>query len=512
MNPIWTSKKLAVFFSYSSIILNAVATIVLTGLYIDKLGRDSYGLYQMIYAVSHYILIIDLGIGATMNRYVTEFLERKDQARNENFAFHMLVLLAVIGALIFIVGWRINAHLTVIYPKLTPDEIPLARHMFFVMVVQIALLVLRHYINGISLGYDQYAFVRLIALLSIVVNFSASVVIVYLGYGFLALVYAKTITLIASTLTAAYVVFVKLQFKIRFHYWDWRMMAPAAMLMIAVFLQSVVGHVNNTVDKTILGNMTTKTDVAVYSVAAVFITMLNMLPSTISGVFQTQATKLVVSGATPETLTDFVARIGRFQFVVAGGFCLGFTLLGQDFIQCWMHDEKMKAAWLYVLLIMIPNLVPLIQQTCVPLMNALNKRIFRSLILIMITVVNISLTIVLVRRFGAVGAPLATGISFVIGHIILINIYYHKRLGLDVFRMFRGILSRIWLALGGSFLVNLPLVLWRAEGRWWVFIVKAVAFCAVYAAFLWGYGLNQTEKKTFAKLAQKVGVHLPSAA
>ena len=512
MNPIWTSKKLAVFFSYSSAALNAIATVILTGLYVDKLGRDSYGLYQMIYAVAHYILVIDLGIGATMNRYVTEFIERKDQTRQENFAFHMLVLLTVIGALIMLIGWQINAHLTVIYPKLTPDEIPLAKHMFFVMVVQIALLVIRHFINGISLGHDQYAFVRLLALLSIIVNFLMSVAIVYLGYGFLEIVYAKTITLVAVTLAAAYVVFGKLRFKIRFHYWDWKMMAPAAMLMLAIFLQSVVGYVNNTVDKTILGNMTTKTDVAVYSVAAVFITMFNMLPVTISGVFQTQATKLVVHGATPQEMTDFVIRPGRFQFIVAGGFCAGFILLGLDFLECWMHDAKMKDAWLYVLVIMIPNLVPLIQHACVPLMNALNKRIFRSLILVLITGVNITLTIALIKRVGAIGAPLATGISFIVGHIILINLYYQKRLKLDVFRMFRGILSRIWFAVVGALVVNLPLVLWDSAGRWWVFIVKAVAFCAVYALLLWGYGLNTSEKKTFAKLARKVGVHLPVAA
>lgn len=511
MNPIWTSKKLAILFSYMTTGLNALSTIVLTGLYVDKLGRESYGLYQMIYAVAHYILILDLGIGLTMNRYVAEFIERKDQTRQENFAFHMLVILSGISALILLFGWVVGYHLNAIYPKLTPDELPFARHMFVVMIVQIVLLVFRHFVSGISLGYDQYALIRLIDATTLIVNFALSVAVVYSGFGFLEIVYARTITLFLFFCVILYIVFFKLHFKIRFHHWDWAMMAPATMLMGAILLQSIVGHVNSTVDKTILGNMTTKSDVAVYSIAAVFITMFNTLPVTISGVFQTQATRMVVRGATPAEMTDFVARPGRFQFVLVGGFCAGFLLLGQDFILCWMHDPHMKKAWLYALIIMLPNMIPLMQHACVPLLNALNKRLFRSLILVLITVVNISLTIFLIRRIGAIGAPLATGISFIIGHVVLLNIYYQKRIGLNVFKIFRDVVSKIWVAILGTLLINLPLVMWNANGRWWVFIVKAIAFCVVYAAILWFYGFNTSEKTAVAKIAAKVGVRLPQA-
>ena len=511
MNPIWTSKKLAVLFSYMSTGFNAIFTVVLTGLYVNKLGRESYGLYQMVYAVAHYILILDLGIAATMNRYIAEYIERKDQTRQENFAFHMLIILSVIGALIFLIGALIYRQLDVIYPKLTPQELPLARHMFAVMIVQIVLMVFRHFASGISLGYDQYALVRLLAVISLIVNFVLSVAIIHLGYGFLAIVYSKTVVLSLVLCFILYIVFFKLHFKIRFHYWDWAMIAPATTLMLAIFMQSIVGHVNNTVDKTILGNMTTKSDVAVYSIAAVFITMFNTLPSIISSVFQTQATRMVVRGATPAEMTAFVAKPGRFQFVIAGGFCAGFLLLGQDFIMCWMHDPQMKKAWFYALLIMIPNMVPLIQGTSVSLLNALNKRIFRSLILIGLTVVNISLTIYLVKRIGCVGAPLATGVSFIIGHVILLNIYYQRRIGLNVFKIFHDVLSKTWVAVLGALIINLPLVKWDAQERWWVFIVKAIAFCVVYAAILWFYGFNTSEKTAVAKIAAKVGVRLPQA-
>ncbi len=195
MNPIWTSKKLAILFSYMTTGLNALSTIVLTGLYVDKLGRESYGLYQMIYAVAHYILVLDLGIGLTMNRYVAEFIERKDQTRQENFAFHMLVILSGISALILLFGWVVGYHLNAIYPKLTPDELPFARHMFVVMIVQIVLLVFRHFVSGISLGYDQYALIRLIDATTLIVNFALSVAVVYSGFGFLEIVFARTITL-----------------------------------------------------------------------------------------------------------------------------------------------------------------------------------------------------------------------------------------------------------------------------------------------------------------------------
>ena len=304
MNQIWKSKKMAIALSYIGVLAQTLSTIILTRLYLRRLGADTYGLYQMIYSVAQYILILDLGISTTMIRFIAEFDTKKDTARKENFAFHFLLIVISLCVIIAGVGLAVNANIENIYRTLTPEEYSLAHQMFHLMIAQIMLTVVGHYFKGIALANEQYAFIRLLGVLETIISVTLVIIFLNTGFGVMGIVYAKTIVIIISLLVPAIVDFTTLKFRIKFHYWDFSMLRPAFALMIAMLLQSVVGYVNNSVDKTILGIMTTKVDVAVYSIAATFITMFNTLPTTISSVFQTKAVRIIVSGASHDELTD----------------------------------------------------------------------------------------------------------------------------------------------------------------------------------------------------------------
>lgn len=501
------SKKSAFFLTYILIILQALSTMFLTRFYLDQLGADSYGLYQMVYAVAQYILILDLGISTVMVRYISEYDARGDKVKTENFAFHFALIVIVVSVLIVVIGLIVNANLEKIYQNLTEDEYSLSHSIFLVMILQLVFTVLSHYFRGICEAYERFNYTRIASLSQIVLKVVLSIMFLKSGMGIMGIVAANTIVIVADVLAAFLYGKLVIKFRIRYHYRDFSSLKPAFLLMLAMLLQAVVGHVNSSVDKTILGIMTTKFDVTVYAIAATIITMFNTLPSTVSSVFQPETTRMVVKGADGIELSKHVARLGRIQFMIVGGFIAGFFLFGKDFIRCWA-GESMQDAWRFVLVIMIPNAVPLVQNICLAILNAKDKRLFRSIILIGMTVVNIVLTVLLIPVFGAFGAPLATGISYIIGHCIIMNIYYSKKLGLQIILMFRTILHRIWICVAVSLIINLPLIMWNGGSSWLVLIVKAIVFCMVYGALLFFFGANADEKKLAASVVKKV-LHRP---
>ncbi len=505
MKTFTTSKKTAVSLTYVSIALQAVSTMILTSFYLRELGSDTYGLYQMINAVAQYILILDLGISTVMIRYIAGFDAKHNHEKAENFAFHFGFIVLIVAMAVVIIGVVVNINLENIYQNLSAEEYEISHRMFTFIIGQLVFTVFGHYFQGISFAYEQYAFEKTISIIQILTNTALIILLIKLGMGVLGIVIANSAVIILHTLISAFYTFFGVGFRIRFHGLEFSMLRPAFLLMVAMLMQAIVGHVNNSVDKTILGIMTTKTDVAVYAVAATFITMFNTLPTAISSVFQPQAVKLVSTGANGKKLTDFVVRPGRLQFILMGGFIAGFFLFGKDFIICWTSKE-MENAWIYVLIILIPNAVPLMQNTCLSILNALDKRMFRSLILVTITAINIGMTIAFIPILGPVGAPLATGIAYIIGHIIIMNIYYHKRIGLNVFRMFRGIFSRSWICVILALLLNLPLMLWKVDGNWLVLLIKAAVFCAIYCVLLLALGLNRNEKQMLGSALEKLGL------
>ena len=503
MGKLSTSKKLATTITYLQIITQTITTLFLTRFYIRELGEEAYGLYNMIYSVAQFILILDLGISTTMVRYITEFDTRQDHKKAENFAFHMLI---VVGAILFVtvsIGIVLGNKIDMIYPSLNVDEIVLSQRMFKTMILQISITILCHYFQGIAMSYDRYTFVKGIAVLQIASGAILSVIFVLGKMGIEGIVRANTIV-IALNLLAVFVYDIfALKFKVKFHFWDFKTMRLASVLMFAMLLQSIVGYVNSSVDKTILGNMATKSDVAIYSLAASIITMFNALPTAISSVYQPDAVRLVTSEADSNRLTDFVARPGRIQFVITGGFVAAFSLFGKDFVQCWVGTNS-TTVWAYVLIILVPNMIPLVQNTVLAILNAKDKRVFRSLILGVMVIFNIGLTIMLVKLIGPIGAPIATGASYIIGHCVIMNIYYKKALGLNVIRMFREIARGILPCVLVTAILCFPLVFWQTDGNWIFFIIKCAVFSLIFMALLVVFGFNDQERAWIKKIVRKL--------
>ena len=87
------------------------------------------------------------------------------------------------------------------------------------------------------------------------------------------------------------------------------------------------------------------------------------------------------------------------------------------------------------LVIMIPLTIPLIQNLGILILQAKNKHAFRSIVYVIIAVVNIAISIPLAKRYGGLGCAIATSGCLFIGNGIIINIYYY-RIGIKVVQFF----------------------------------------------------------------------------
>lgn len=497
------SKKNAIIVSYLLILANTASNLILTPLYLKYLGLETYGLYQMVYSVAHYILILDFGISTTMVRYISMYHAKGDYEKEKNFSAHCLGIVLSIIVVIGAVGVVVDSLLIRIYPTITAKEAPVAHVIFAIMVVTIALTIIEHFFQGIVMAYEHFLIVKGVSLLKVISKVVVTLIMLFCGMGVVAIVLADLLVSICSILILATYSFGVIHFKIRFTHFDKMLIISALSFMLAIFLQSVVSYVNNVVDKTILGIMTTKADVAVYSVAMTFITLFNSLPSAISGVFLPQATRLVSQTEDRKSLTAFVVRPGRYQFMICGAVIAGFILFGKEFIILWAGKKTINA-WYIALIIMIPNMIPLIENTVISILDAKKKRLFRSIVLFGISVLNVIVSIVLVSRIGMMGAPIGTAFAFIVGYGFVLNIYYDRKLGINVLPMFKAIFSRTWICLVIATAISIPSNYLINRISWVTLIIKMIFFCAIYAILLLVYGLNATEKKDIFGIVHKL--------
>ena len=200
----------------------------------------------------------------------------------------------------------------------------------------------------------------------------------------------------------------------------------------------IVDKVNYSVDNMILGAVSGTIAVSVYSVATTFNTVFINISTAISGVMLPKMTKLVTEKASPSRLTDEMIKIGRLQNYIILLAYSGFLLLGKIFINAWVGDGFSNSYYVTLLLI-TPACVPLIQNTALSIMQAMNKYKFKSITTTFMAVFNIIISIFLSKMWGPIGAALGTCIALVLCNIILINLYYLKNMKLEIYRFWKDI-------------------------------------------------------------------------
>lgn len=71
--------KIGVMLSYVLIILNTVYGLLITPYMIGQLGTSEYGVYKTISSLSSSLMVLDLGIGSTVMRFVAKYRAIKDE-------------------------------------------------------------------------------------------------------------------------------------------------------------------------------------------------------------------------------------------------------------------------------------------------------------------------------------------------------------------------------------------------------------------------------------------------
>ena len=142
---------------------------------------------------------------------------------------------------------------------------------------------------------------------------------------------------------------------------------------------------------------------------------------------------------------------------------------------------------------MFPLCVPLIQNTGISFITAQNKHAFRSIVYLIIAILNVISTILVVPYLGIVGAALCSCISYLLGQGIIMNGYYYKVTGIDIPLFWKNIANMaiipIMMLIIGILLSNYIVIT-----TWLIFFIGVVIFAALYAILMYRFAMNEYEK------------------
>ena len=485
-------KEIGTIISYLNITLNMVISIFFTPFLISSLGNSEYGVYRIVQSFSGQLSIMSFGISALIVRNIIYYDTKKLKKEKENFLFMAIIISYILGFIIFLIGSGLYLSIDKIYNNsLSIEEIVIAKRLFILLVVNIVITVISDSYMGIIMAHERFIVSSGSKMLKLLLRIVLIFVLLKLNI--------KSIGIVISDLCVSLILYlfvilynkIILKEKVKFYYFDKETLRISFLFSIAIFLQAVINQVNQNLDSVILGIMTSSTIVTLYSLALTLYTSFNSLVSVISGVFGPQAAKLVAKNASKEELTDFVIIPGRVQLMIAGLAITGFLLFGKNFIKICVGNDFIEAYYI-VLILIIPVVIPLIENVTEAILDAMLKRMGRSIILFVMCIINVIISILLIKRIGYIGAAFGTAISVIIGNGIILNIYLKKVVGLQIFRMFKEIFKGIWLA--NLLAIILGIVLLKLPDTIVGFLIKVIFYTLIYSSCIYLIGMNKIEK------------------
>ena len=196
---------------------------------------------------------------------------------------------------------------------------------------------------------------------------------------------------------------------------------------------------NWSLDQFVLGSICGTVITSVYAVAGQLNNMYMNFSTAISGVMLPKVTKMEDNKATDKEFTDIFIKTGRIQYLLLALIISGFVLFGKAFINIWVGSNYIDA-YLIACILMIPITVPLIQNIGLSILQAKNLYKYRTIIFFGIAILNICISIPMAKMYQGIGAAVGTAFSLVLGQGLILNIYYHKKVGLDMIEFWKNIL------------------------------------------------------------------------
>ena len=471
--------KVGAILGYVNMIVNIFVSLLYTPFMLKMMGQSEYGLYSLVASVIAYLSVLDMGFGNAMVRFVSRTQARKEE--NESAVNGMfLILYIIIGIISLFLGWLLILKVNVIFgSSLTSGELAKSKLLILILVVNVALSFPLSVFDSYVIANEKYIYIKIFTILKSLMKPMLMTPLLFFGYKSIGITFSVAVINILYHISMfIYCIKVlKMKFTFSFKSLDKTLLKEITFYSFFVFLNIIVDNVFNNTDQIILGIVSGTAAVSIYAVASQIVQMNTQCSTVISSLFLPKITKLLETENFDKKISDLFIKVSRIQMYIMMLILFGFLVFGQYFV-CWWAGRDYLDAYKIILILIIPSVVPLTQNLAISVIQAKNMHQFRSIIYVIIAVLNILISIPLAKLYQGVGAAIGSAFANLLGQIIIMNIFYYKKVGLNIPRYWKfffqlflqfSILSLVFLLINQFMNMNFV-----------VYIFEIICFISIY--------------------------------
>ncbi|MCT0011369.1 lipopolysaccharide biosynthesis protein [Weissella cibaria] len=450
-----SQRRYGAMVAYANILLKNLISFMYIPILLKFVGGNQYGLYQMTSSAVGMLSLLSLGMSASYVRFFWQAKRRDGDEGVSRINSAYLSFFLLISVVCLAAGGVLTNNVEILFQKnFSESEIETTKMLMVILSVNVAVTLLSSVFDSYIIANEKYLVEQLRVLFSTLLQPVFSIILLIGGGDIVAV---ATVQLLVTLIFIFWnMIYAVSRLKMKFKFTNIRNLVETGKNILpfsgVILINQIIDLVNNNFSTLLVGNMLGPMSVAVFAIANQLKGLFYQLTFTISRLYVSKVHQMISFDATDGDLTNLMIKIGRIQlYLLVSAFGL-FVVLGQSFIEFWAGKDYGEAYWLVVLM-MTSLLVPLSQNIGLEIQKAKNLHRFRIILMCFSTLFNLFASIIFIKKFGVLGAGIGFSISTVVVNVVVINIYNHKVVGLDMFKYWRKV-SNVILGPGIAILLT----------------------------------------------------------
>lgn len=482
--------KLGALLSYAGLAINIIISLLYTPWMASTIGQSNYALYTL---ASSFIslFMVDFGLSSAASRFIAKYRAEGNVKQINIFVVTIEKLYAMIDIFIMVVLTILFFFVDDLYAGLTADEISTFKSLYMIVAIYSIVSFPCLPFSGILNAYEQFIKAKICDVFNKVFSVLIIVAALFLGAGVTAIVLAQAVSCLCTIFLKILFIYkstpvrpVKAKLEIPY-------LKEIAGFSVWVTVMSIAQRCIFNLAPSILGIVSTSTDIAIFAPANALEGYFYSIASAVNGLFLATISRYIAKNE-DEKILELMIKVGRYQIAVMGLIFIGFVCVGRDFMVAWMGIDYVKA-WPCAVLMFIPDLLLVSQQIGHTTVIAKNRVKEQAIGYVIMAVICVVLSFILSPRFGVIGSAVSIAVSYLFQYIYM-NILFKKLLGIDIFTFFRKcygsfIIPLLLSGICSYYVSNERIIL----SGWKGIVIKAVSIGCIYFIFVI-FALTKEEK------------------
>ncbi|SFM69817.1 oligosaccharide flippase family protein [Marinobacter pelagius] len=472
-------------------------TFIMTPIFVSYLGNHDYGLWAMVGGIIGYMGMLDLGIKPAISRFAAKHRAEKDRVALQQVYASTLIFTFCIGVLVSLIltcwalwftGW------------MTPDgEESLKYTLFLLILAGQMIITFPGYVTVSFLeGFQKYYIKNNITIVNSLIG--AGLFITFANPDNALLVLAGVSAL---GLSIKYIIFMILLSRpsfgaISFKGSNFSPSKLSEMLRFSLksFVQGLATRMESATDTIVIGAFLGPASVPFYAIPMNLVRNIQGLGWTLTHAFMPLFSDMAARSQQAEIQKIYLVS----SKVVAGlvvAIGIGVTLVGTPFLALWIGPEYTKQSDVIILLLVMFVTLPMLNPFSSRYLTAINEHGIFAKLMPVSALVNVGLSIALVKSYGIVGVAAASVLPALVLHPVLLT-YSCRHLKLSVSRYLKTSLLPLltpWVSMG----LFVAWVRWHLGIEGYVSLVATViSGGAIYFVMFWFVSLTSDERRFVA--------------